>query len=545
MKNYNKNKIFCVSIYIYIALIFNGCAVNFFKEGIHYDQPSLYKNKTDKVAVITKYFVNSGVYNLAPGGRESLKNSVANAIKSSGLYNSVEFGMENISNRVDYRSIDKYNIEILLNNNASYNWYVAWPAIYPMPLYWPVQPYKGTVSVEMDVELIRGNKKVNRKILKDGFHQTNLYGFFRKGEAEKKMQSICYDSLNELRNFVVENASGGVVADSGRGSKNIKVDSAQYNLKVVTNPPDATVKIMNISPKYDENLDLSPGMYDLKVDFPGYETFRQWVEIKNSDELINVNLSKINEPELLTTDTPLVTNSTVSEKEVKKTALVIGNDRYVYSPLSNPSKDAAAIADILRELGFDVILRSNLNQVSMDRAINEFRIKLNRNGGVGLFYYAGHGIQVDGENYLIPIDSKILSETDVKYKAFPLGQVLGYMDEADTELNILIMDACRNNPVETKFRSTSRGLARVRMPESKLGYIVCYSTEAGQVALDGEGENSPFALNLMNALKKPGTNLSSVFRQTRIGVYNETNFQQRPMVLDGTLGDFYFRAKGE
>ncbi|MDY0362739.1 MAG: SUMF1/EgtB/PvdO family nonheme iron enzyme [Desulforegulaceae bacterium] len=227
-------------------------------------------------------------------------------------------------------------------------------------------------------------------------------------------------------------------------------------------------------------------------------------------------------------------------KDLKKTALVIGNGSYLNSPLSNPQKDAEDIADTLNRLGFEVILKTNKDQVQMDRAVNEFKQKLHRKGGVGLFYYAGHGIQVDGENYLIPVGSEIMSETDVKYKALALGQVLGYMHEAKTDLNILIIDACRNNPVERKFRSASRGLARVRMPESRLGYIVCYSTEAGEVALDGDGENSPFALNLIKELNKTNNNLSSIFRETRINVCNQTNYQQRPLVVDGTLVDFIF-----
>jgi hypothetical protein len=534
-KNMIFKKIIVLNICIFIVLLTNGCAVNFFKKGIYYQQPSVYKNRTEKVAVITKYFVNSGVYNIDPSGRQSLKNSVANAIKSSGLYKSVEFGMENIDSRISDRNIDKYNIEIVLDNKASYNWYVAWLAIWPMPLYWPVQPYKGTVSVEISVEYISNNKTIKHKIFKKGFHQTNLYGFFIKAEAEKKMAAICYESLNDLRSFVVNTASKTMVADFK--TRNKKIDELKYNLKVLANPASAAIKIMNIGPKYHEDILLSPGVYDVLVESPGYNEFRQWVEIKNSDETINVNLTKTNEIKTIEAKAP------DPHKDFKKTALIIGNGRYLSSPLSNPPKDAEDIAGILSRLGFEVILRNNINRAQMDRAINDFRQKLYRKGGVGLFYYAGHGIQVDGENYLIPVDAEIISETDVKYKAVPLGQVLGYMDEAKTDLNILIMDACRNNPVETKFRSTSRGLARVRMPESKLGYIVCYSTEPGQVALDGDGKNSPFALNLMNALNKANNNLSSIFRETRINVYNQTNYKQRPMVVDGTLGDFYFKKK--
>jgi hypothetical protein len=233
-------------------------------------------------------------------------------------------------------------------------------------------------------------------------------------------------------------------------------------------------------------------------------------------------------------------NAQEISKDLKKTALIIGNGSYLNSPLLNPGQDAEDIADTLNRLGFEVILKTNKNQAQMERAVNEFKQKLHRKGGVGLFYYAGHGIQVDGENYLIPVGSEINSETDVRYRAVALGQVLGYMDEAKTDLNILIIDACRNNPVERKFRSASRGLARVRMPEGSLGYIVCYSTEPGKLALDGDGENSPFALNLIKELNKTNNNLSSIFRETRINVYKQTNYQQRPLVVDGTLVDFIF-----
>jgi hypothetical protein len=159
---------------------------------------------------------------------------------------------------------------------------------------------------------------------------------------------------------------------------------------------------------------------------------------------------------------------------------------------------------------------------------------------VGLFFYAGHGIQVEGRNYLIPVGADIQTEADVKYKAVDAGLVLDYMEEADAALNIVILDACRDNPYARRFRSTTRGLARLDMPVGELGSLLGYSTAPGQVAADGAGRNSPYTKYLLQALKTPGLRLMDVFQKVRISVYDETHGKQIPWVSESLLGDFYF-----
>jgi len=144
----------------------------------------------------------------------------------------------------------------------------------------------------------------------------------------------------------------------------------------------------------------------------------------------------------------------------KRTALVIGNSNYAVSPLANPVNDATDIAALLRGFGFEVTLKTDVDLRTMENAIREFGRQL-RDGGAGLFYFAGHGLQVKGENYLVPIGAVLESEGDVRYEAVNAGLVLGKMEDARNKLNIVILDACRNNPFARNFRSSNPGLARM------------------------------------------------------------------------------------
>ena len=150
-------------------------------------------------------------------------------------------------------------------------------------------------------------------------------------------------------------------------------------------------------------------------------------------------------------------------------ALVIGNSAYSSQPLKNPANDARDVARALTALGFDVQLKTDAKLRDIEDAIRDFGLKLKR-GGVGLFYYAGHGVQVQGVNYLVPIGARLSSESDVKYECVDAGRVLGKMEDAGNELNLVILDACRNNPFSRSFRSAEPGLARMsRMKPLTLG----------------------------------------------------------------------------
>jgi len=220
----------------------------------------------------------------------------------------------------------------------------------------------------------------------------------------------------------------------------------------------------------------------------------------------------------------------------KRLALVIGNSAYQASPLKNTVNDAEDMSDSLKKLGFKVILKKNADQRNMEDAIRNFGKQL-KDGSVGLFYFAGHGMQVEGRNYLIPIDAQIESESDVKYEAVDAGRVLGKMEDAENQLNIVILDACRNNPIARSFRTEHRGLARMDAPT---GSFIAYSTAPGGVAADGLERNGIFTKHLIKHMKTPGLPIEQVLKRVRIDVSNETNGRQIPWESSSLMGDFYF-----
>lgn len=227
-------------------------------------------------------------------------------------------------------------------------------------------------------------------------------------------------------------------------------------------------------------------------------------------------------------------------KEEQRTALVIGNSSYKSSPLRNPVNDATDIAEELRKVGFTVIQKKNATQREMERAIRKFGKELRKRGGVGLFYYAGHGIQVNGRNYLIPVDAEIETESDVKFEAVDAGRILGKMEDADNDLNIVILDACRDNPFARSFRSSTQGLARMDAPR---GSIIAYSTAPGSVAADGKGRNGIFTKYFLKHMDTPGLPIEEVLKKVRVDVIYETHEKQIPWEASSLTGQFYFASK--
>jgi len=218
-----------------------------------------------------------------------------------------------------------------------------------------------------------------------------------------------------------------------------------------------------------------------------------------------------------------------------KIALVIGNSNYQQVPLKNPVNDAYDLSSALRSVGFEVIHKTNLNRRSMEDAIRDFKNSINP-GDVALFYFSGHGTQVNGLNYLIPVNESVNNEIDVKYYCVNAGFVLDNMEQAGSGINIIILDACRNNPFKGQ-RSVSRGFAFMSAPA---GSIIAYSTSPGSVALDGDGRNSPFTGNFIEKIKLPGLKIEEVFKEVRKDVAVETNRRQIPWESSSLMGDFYF-----
>lgn len=230
-------------------------------------------------------------------------------------------------------------------------------------------------------------------------------------------------------------------------------------------------------------------------------------------------------------------NPSVPDMPERRTALVIGNGTYGSGPLRNPLNDARAMAGALKQLSFDVTLKENLDQKDMKREIQAFGQKLQK-GGVGLFYFAGHGVQVNGHNYLIPIGAAIEHEKQVEYEGVDMGSALSEMDYAHNRLNIVILDACRDNPFARSFRSTATGLASINAPS---GTLIAFATAPGSTANDGQGENGVYTGELIKAMMQPGIKLEDVFKQVRSAVREGTRGKQIPWESSSLEGDFYFR----
>ncbi len=197
----------------------------------------------------------------------------------------------------------------------------------------------------------------------------------------------------------------------------------------------------------------------------------------------------------------------------------------------------ADLAAALRELGFEVIEKHDVGYNEMLHAVIEFGRAL-QGGGVGLFYYAGHGVQLDGKNYLIPTDASLERAEYVPVETLDLDQVLARMDAARNRLNVVVLDACRDNPFARSFRSVPRGLTQALAPS---GTFLAYATAPGDVAADGDGRNSPYAEAILTALKPPGLALEEVFKRVRMQVRDRTGGQQTPWTSSSVVGDFYFR----
>lgn len=224
----------------------------------------------------------------------------------------------------------------------------------------------------------------------------------------------------------------------------------------------------------------------------------------------------------------------------RRVALVIGNSAYKDSPLLNPVNDARAMAQALRGFGFEIVYGEDLSQNDMKRNIGAFGEKI-KNGGVGLFYYAGHGMQVEGINYLIPVGATITSEEEVEYEAVDVGLVLAKMKAARNRLNFVILDACRDNPFARSFRSTRRGLATIYATGETL---IAYATAPGSVASDGTGGNGLYTLELLKYIKMPELTVEQVFKEVAKAVRDKSQGKQEPWVLSSLTEDYYFSPAG-
>ncbi len=224
----------------------------------------------------------------------------------------------------------------------------------------------------------------------------------------------------------------------------------------------------------------------------------------------------------------------------KRIALVIGNSAYQHTgKLANPARDAQLIATTLAGLGFTVQTILDADQNTLKRGLLEFGRKLRDNDAVGLFYYAGHGIQVGNRNYIVPVSANIQDETEAGIESISLDEFTATMERPGNPVNIIILDACRNNPFPRAVRSGGGGLARSDAPR---GTYLAYATSPGMVASDGTAGNSPYTAALARAMQIPGLSIEEVFKQTRRDVLTDTKGAQTPWESSSITGNFAFKS---
>jgi uncharacterized caspase-like protein len=220
----------------------------------------------------------------------------------------------------------------------------------------------------------------------------------------------------------------------------------------------------------------------------------------------------------------------------ERIALVIGNAAYRVDPLDNPVNDARLVAQSLRQAGFGVVVLENLDRRRLVDALRDFGNRLGENT-IAAFYYAGHGLQLRDRNYMIPVDADIRSEDEIPLAGVDVGFLLGRMSTARSRINIVILDACRNNPFAGRSGPRAQGLAQMDAP---VGTLLAYATAPGKLAADGAGANSLYATHLARHLLTPGLPVEHVFKRVREGVVRETKELQVPWESSSLQGEFAF-----
>ncbi|MER9107389.1 caspase domain-containing protein [Mesorhizobium sp. M0848] len=233
----------------------------------------------------------------------------------------------------------------------------------------------------------------------------------------------------------------------------------------------------------------------------------------------------------------------------RRVALVIGNGTYAEAgTLANPVNDALDIADKLRSIGFEVVEGNDLGKRELERSIGAFSDAL-QGAGVGLFYYAGHGLQVDGRNYIVPVDARLDVPVKLQLEAVPIDEVLDIMEQ-QTKVSLVFLDACRNNPFARSLSRTAttrsaKALAGLAQFDSTRGSFIAFSTAPGAVAMDGSGRNSPFAAALLRHIAEPGQSINDMMIAVRRDVVSQTRETQRPWEQGSLLERFEFVSDGQ
>lgn len=263
-----------------------------------------------------------------------------------------------------------------------------------------------------------------------------------------------------------------------------------------------------------------------------------------------------------TTTNPATTNTTVANTTTtanksqqlaatsgvvpneKRLALIIGNANYTTVPLKNAVNDAEAMAAQLRKVGFDVWLYKDATQREMKQAIRDFGQQLQEKKAVGLFFYAGHGLQADGRNYIVPVDADIRKAQDIEFEALDLSRVFVEMEYAENPLNIAILDACRDNPYKNQFGDgAKRHTGFTQIQNAPVNSMIAFSTAPGAVASDGDGKNGLYTQELLKCLGEKNLKLEDIFKKVRSNVRKASGGKQIPWENSSIESDFFFSKK--
>ena len=256
----------------------------------------------------------------------------------------------------------------------------------------------------------------------------------------------------------------------------------------------------------------------------------------------------------------LFSSSVVSASD-SRYALVIGNSEYQYaSPLKNPKNDSSDIAATLEDLYFKTTLLQNATKQQIEIEVGKLLEKLKDEDSVGLFYYAGHGVQLQGDNFLVPVETQAGTDQQIKNQSFNIANLLSGMRKLKTATNIIILDACRDNPFKNIAKAgsrsasptNSRGLKNINIPKLDTGLsklnappntLIAFATAPGRVAQDGYGRNSPYTNQLIKSMQRSGLSVGQVFRQVRASVVSKTKGEQVPWESSSLIEDFYFKPR--
>lgn len=238
---------------------------------------------------------------------------------------------------------------------------------------------------------------------------------------------------------------------------------------------------------------------------------------------------------------PQVNAADTDLSRLPRHALVIGNSKYSVGPLVNPANDAPAIADRLRQAGFSVTMKLDSGRTEMQQAIRDFAQTLQTSRGIGAFYYAGHGLQLNWRNFLVPVDAQIKKKTDIQAQGVDVGLLLDGLTRARNPLNLIILDACRNNPFGDDFRTEDKGLSQLDAPP---GTLLAYATAPGNTAEDGEGSHGLYTDHLLREMQMPGAAVEEVFKRVRLAVRRQSQGGQIPWESTSLEGDFSFKPGG-